>query len=361
MENGDVLQPGLSIRPIINTDCVKDLVRDLYGLEVEKINELNGYDDKNYHVIGKNCTDNDNIKEVRRDGYVVKIINRLDSQKTDFFNAQTNLLIYLGKNGVICPKPVKTKSSEFYVLKKIPSGEHLVRLLEYVDGEMFCKVTLSNKLFYDAGHYVAKLDQILKNFDDPVYKRYKSLWQMENIIKLPEYLFAIKDETKRKTVETVINHFKNRVLPQSAKLEKGLIHGDFNEQNIITKKNEDWSIYAILDFGDSHFSCYLYELAICITYMILQGGNIDVGGYVLAGYTAVRTVPDIEYSLLKICIEGRICQSLVLGAYSALDDPSNTYLLSTQENGWKILNELTRIPDSVLIEKWKNTVKTYGK
>lgn len=82
----------------------------------------------------------------------------------------------------------------------------------------------------------------------------------------------------------------------------GLLHGDFNEQNVLCKKNtiDEWEVSGILDFGESYHGCYLYELATAMAYLIIEGKNIEVGGYVLAGYCSIRKLTDIEFSLLKV-------------------------------------------------------------
>lgn len=126
---------------------------------------------------------------------------------------------------------------------------------------------------------------------------------LDSVPQLSQFTFAVKDVTRRKIVEDIIKQFKDRVLTVREKLEKGIIHGDFNEQNIVVEKlNEEWTIKGILDFGDSQYSCYLFELAIAITYMIIVTKNLDAAGYVIAGYSKTRSIPDIEFSLLKVCI-----------------------------------------------------------
>jgi hydroxylysine kinase len=64
-----------------------------------------------------------------------------------------------------------------------------------------------------------------------------------------------------------------------------------------------WDIVAMLDFGDTQHSCYLFELAICICYMMLLAADsnpLDAGGHVIAGYSMVRPLPDVEFSILKV-------------------------------------------------------------
>lgn len=83
----------------------------------------------------------------------------------------------------------------------------------------------------------------------------------------------------------------------------GLIHGDFNEQNILVtrgRKEGEFKVSGVLDFGDSQVSYYVFELAITMTYMMLQTKDLATGGLVIAGYSTVRPIPDVEFKMLKV-------------------------------------------------------------
>lgn len=55
----------------------------------------------------------------------------------------------------------------------------------------------------------------------------------------------------------------------------------------------------------------------------------------------------------------RLCQSLVLGMYSSTMDPNNEYILSSQKNGWTLLEEVWNHES---IEKlWADTEDDYLK
>lgn len=55
----------------------------------------------------------------------------------------------------------------------------------------------------------------------------------------------------------------------------------------------------------------------------------------------------------------RLAQSLVLGKYSATLDPENEYILSSQKNGWCLLEEIWSHED---IDKvWSDTADEYLK
>ncbi|CAG2055618.1 unnamed protein product [Timema podura] len=229
-----------------------------------------------------------------------------------------------GSNGINCPKPVKNVDGLYYSVEKLPqngddssTSDHVVRLLTYQPGSVFQRVLHSRELFFSAGQFVAKLDQTLKSAEDG---------------EIPVGRTA------------------------------GLIHGDFNEQNILvssTGEDDPWQITAILDFGDTHISCYLFELAITLCYMMLltcEGMDpLDVGAHVLAGYSTVRVVPVTELQSLKTCICARLCQSLVMGEYSYLQDPGNDYLLTTAKTGWGLLQTLWGTGQDELEQRWRTS------
>ncbi|XP_018562853.1 hydroxylysine kinase [Anoplophora glabripennis] len=355
MADGDILQPGINIKPSISLDEIKPLVYDLYGFKVLKISELTGYDDKNYHVVlGNSDKKNPHVNKLNDEGYVVKIINSLDSKKTEFFDAQNAVLLHLGKTDILCCKPIPTTEGSYFTKTKLKSGEHIVRLLEFISGSILAKVTCTPKLFFQIGKWVGTLDKALQSFHHAGYDSHKSLWMLNAVPQLRQFIFAVKDESRKKIVLEVINEFESRVLPLLHLLEKGLIHGDVNEHNILVEKTDGkWNVKTIIDFGDSHLGYCLFELAITMTYMIVHSKDVNAGGYILAGYSRVRKVPKTEFNLLKICVLARLCQSLVLGAYSSLQNPDNSYVLKTSINGWIMLEAMWKEPDSELLQRWK--------
>lgn len=113
--------------------------------------------------------------------------------------------------------------------EKLGESSHVVRLLEYQPGTIFATVQKTNNMYYQVGEFVARLDNALKYFQHDAYKRHKSLWMLESLPKLNEFLSAVKDEEKRGIVEEVLNAFEKNVLANIDTFAKGIIHGDFNE------------------------------------------------------------------------------------------------------------------------------------
>ena len=129
MSDLNVLTPGQQIRPKMDETIAISLVRELYGFQVTKINELNAYDDKNYHVFVDNHHTNPHVKDVSSHGYVLKILNSLDSRNVGFVEGQNEMMIYLNQHGITCSVPVRNLRGSFYAVEKLQSStnvEHVV-------------------------------------------------------------------------------------------------------------------------------------------------------------------------------------------------------------------------------------------
>ncbi|XP_049787656.1 hydroxylysine kinase isoform X1 [Schistocerca cancellata] len=350
----EFLEPGKRIRPDINKEAVAELAYKLYGLPEVTVTELNGYDDKNFHLKVKHV---DEEADIWCHGYVLKVINSLDSTDTLAIDGQTELLLYLEEQGFVCPVPVKNLKGEFYSKETISDKEHAVRLLKYQPGSLFHEIPVTNQLLQQAGNYIAQLDLAMQGFQHTGFENRKNIWLLQHCPLVLKLLFAVPNENNKSLVTEVIKSFEEIVLRNQEKLEKGLIHGDFNEQNILVSKgseNDIWDICGILDFGDSHVSFYIFELSIAVCYMILQAKELDpftAGRHVISGYTKIKRLPERELELLKICVCARLCQSLVLGAYSYSIEP-DSYLLVTAARGWDMLRLLWNTSDDKINQQW---------
>ena len=69
-------------------------MKELYGLKVKKIKELDGYIDKNFKVLVEETFENPYIANVNPYGYTLKILNWLDS-KYDHVGTYNYVMRYL--------------------------------------------------------------------------------------------------------------------------------------------------------------------------------------------------------------------------------------------------------------------------
>uniref|UniRef100_A0A1B6KNZ1 Hydroxylysine kinase n=1 Tax=Graphocephala atropunctata TaxID=36148 RepID=A0A1B6KNZ1_9HEMI len=231
-----IVRLGEQIKPQIDLQGAVQLAERLYGISVEAARELDGYDDKNYHLKVTNPPTNKYLTQLWPHGYVLKIMNSSDSKKLDCVEAQCEVMIHLDRHGIATPQPQKSCAGGYFCLEKLQnrSGnkdnngkEHVVRLLTYQDGTLLKDAPKSSTLFYEVGRYTAQLDLMLKDFSHPAYKHYSSLWLLKNAPKIKEYLFVIDDETKTSTVTSVIQQFEEKLASRFDNLQSGkeFFHG----------------------------------------------------------------------------------------------------------------------------------------
>ncbi|XP_050691555.1 hydroxylysine kinase-like [Eriocheir sinensis] len=366
-----VLQPGQVIRPVMDEENAKTLARKLFGLTVTSIKELNSYDDKNFHLQVESESSNPHIPEGHPDGYVLKVTNSLDSKNAGVMAAQNEIMLFLLARGIKVPKPEKNVTGSHFILSEITGdkageeGENLVRLLTFLPGKILSQVPYTAQLFFELGALVARVDNELRDFHNEAVKQRRLIWCLESAPELSKFLFAVKDEGRRRLVEEVLEAWQTTVVPLLPTLERGFIHGDCSDYNIIVSDNdEDPSAYhiSLIDFGDIQHSCYVFELAIIIMYLMLEVRVMppdEAAGHALAGYLTQRAVTEDEWSILKECIAVRFAQSLVMGAYSYMQDPGNEYLQITAVRGWEVLGSLWQTPKDQLLAQWKSTLKSY--
>ena len=146
-----------------------------------------------------------------------------------------------------------------------------------------------------------------------------------------------------------------------------VIHGDFNEQNILVIANTkddnqntpDHQVHAVIDFGDASCNYTIMEVGIAAAYHMIESTVVeplDACGYFLAGFYRHMSLTEAEKDALKVCIAGRLCQSLVMGAYTNMQDPSNTYVLTTAAKGWPLLKLIWETPKEELYTRWDKIV-----
>ncbi|XP_022214801.2 hydroxylysine kinase [Drosophila obscura] len=357
-----LLKPGSDVRPKVEPDDVESLLRRLYGITVSEVKEILAYDDRNFLIHEDSNVKNPLIVSHCPNGYVLKIMNSLDSKKEDVVDAQNQVMLYLSKKQIKCPRPIANASGKYYSVEKLSGTAHVVRLLEFVPGQIFREVPITKYLLFQSGEYLAKLDRTLKDFTHEAYVRHTTTWQLQNVPGVREFLFAVKDQEHKALCEEVIDAFESKVLSVVSTLEHQIIHGDFNESNIVIEpapNQTDHNIKGVIDFGDASNSPLLFEVGIALTYMTLEANDLASGGIFLAGYTSIKPISSTELGYLKYCVAARLVQSLVMGLYTHSLHPTNDYLLSTQQDGWKLLETLWRESFESVDELWSTTGHQY--
>ncbi|KAK3590072.1 hypothetical protein CHS0354_041115 [Potamilus streckersoni] len=344
------------------------LVEKRFGLQVCCSRGLTSYDDLNIHVTVGDKWNNANIKFLSENGYVLKVLNSLDSKKTNFVHAMHATIRHVSDQGVQTPTPVLTVEGDEFCMEELPvdtentsddpeTAEFLVRLFHYIPGEILLGKPYTKKLCYEVGQLGGRLDICLQGFFHSGYENHRRHWSLLEVSNLMTKSEALRSQEDKDLIRDVVASFKQNVVTKYPNLKRGIIHADLNEGNIIVKPRDEithpslnhhntrgYAIYAVVDFGDSVHEYHVFELAIAMCYIMLESTILDpmeAGRYVFAGYMKENPLPELDINVLKECVCGRLAQSVVYGAHVHMHDPSNTHCLhTTRRGGWQLLRRL---------------------
>ncbi|XP_056895103.1 hydroxylysine kinase-like [Takifugu flavidus] len=328
------------INPNFSKSQAAEITKRLFDLTPSEMDPLPSYWDQNFY-----------LATVDGGKYVLKIFNFKDSENPTLIGVQVQCMSFLYQNGLPVPAAVPTTSGQLMSLEEADFGcgyqKYLVILLTFLPGTTISKVPSTPQLLYEVGRTAARMDKTLQNFQHPHYdelQRDQFIWSLSNIPLLEGYLHVLDGDPLKEVVEALINQYKTSVIPKRSSFRSSLIHGDFNDLNLLVQPKENGAhrLSGIVDFSDMHIGYYIYELAITIMYMMMEHPNpIEVGGPVLAGWESVLPLNEAEKDCLYTLVISRFCQSFVLARYSVLLHPENAeYLMITSKKGISLLHQL---------------------
>ncbi|XP_075918342.1 hydroxylysine kinase-like [Petromyzon marinus] len=330
-------------KPCLSESRAAELVERLYGVSVAGVSPLASYVDQNYRVLA-------------RDGrqFVLKVTNTRDSQRPQLLEVQMAMMSFLRERGFPMQEVVDNVSGKIMSLENIDCGEgekeFNVRLLTYLPGVPLSRVLADGSLYYQFEHpFLHSLQR-----DD-------FIWNLSNTHLLEPYLFTLDGDPNQGLVREVIAKFREEIQPNLHKFTRCIIHGDFNDDNILVQEVAAGSeqqqqqqgpksaegaprhrVSGIVDLNSMMFGYHVYDLAMAIMYMMVESGEaMEAGGHVLAGYESVQALTEDERRAVYFLVACRFCQSLVMARYTILRYPQNAdYLLITARTGWVKLREL---------------------
>lgn len=194
--------------------------------------------------------------------------------------------------------------------------------------------------------------------DKAVEQRVLSGWDLAYLPHIRKHLPLIDDTEKREIAEQVIRGFEEEVLPRIHTMTRGIIHGDFNGMNVLlSRSGPGYDITGCIDFGDSIFSCNIFDLAITLAYAMLQKEDdpLNYSGPIVPGYLTAFPLAEAELKCLYYCVLGRMVQSAVTGEAQYKKQPWNSYLLVTHAaRFWKVIREILMLGRDKVEKIWSD-------
>eukprot|EP00048_Salpingoeca_helianthica_P019023 m.243934 g.243934 ORF g.243934 m.243934 type:complete len:361 (+) comp28921_c0_seq1:35-1117(+) len=325
------------------------LCKELFGVEGSRARVLNSYDDHNFLVETSNGSK-----------FTLKIHNGADSVNIPFLQAQNHMIDVLSAADIVVPRSVSTivqvenaRRVDTYITTTPvrfadgTQGQCAVRLLTFIDFPLMCERPPTLPLFRSLGAFMAKTDHVLLAADHPALHR-QHLWDLRNLPLLRLFLPCVTDPARAALATKVLDLFEATAASVLPGLRQSVIHSDANDHNILVSPDGN-HVAGIIDFGDSLHTALVCELAITTAYAVLdQPDVLSVAQCVIESYTEVLPLFREEQSLLHTLTASRLCQSVIMSAYSFSCNPTNTYLLVTSAPGWQALQTLFDMPPDTI-------------
>lgn len=308
------------------------LVKELYQLEVN-LKPLPGYDEQNYLA-----TTEDNQK------YILKISR--DSKAFGVLKAQSEMLLFLNKKEMkeVFPLPIYTLSGKTVTKLEEEKGNPLfIRMVKFLPGIFWAeRKTHSTELLKNLGTFLGKMDFHLKDFHSSDAHRYHN-WDIQNTVDRKKNLDHITIHADRRLVDYFLLQFEENVIPVLSELRHQVIHGDANDWNILTNSEGDF-VSGLIDFGDMVYSPVINNLAVALTYAMLDKENpLEIASTIVKAYYEENPLTEQEVDLLYYLIAGRLCISLIHSATQKDEGSDNPHHFLTEKHAWKLLYDWIEI------------------
>lgn len=308
-------------------DRARALASRIYGVRAVDVRELPSYLDRNFLLIAE-------------DGarHVLKVAHAGEDRRV--LEAQHSAMEHLAACGLAVPRVVDDPSGETLHVQPGPDGaRHLVRLVTYLPGRRLVEVPHPPALLEDLGAFLGELDRALADFDHPALHR-PLRWDLERAPDVREHLEAIAGGDRRERVAAHLERFRSEVLPRLQELRHTVVHNDANDHNVLVGGDPP-RVVGLIDFGDLVHTATVCELAIALTYVMLDEDDpLAAALPVVRGYHARHPLEADEVELLPDLVETRLCVSVTLSAHGRRQRPENDYVNVTEAHAWPLLDRL---------------------
>ena len=296
------------------------------------LNKLNSERDINFVISVKN-----------KKKYVLKISN--PSEKLNILKYQDRLINHLRKDNNIklyIPKLLHTKIVK-YLDKK--NRECFVRILSFIDGHMYGDIKSNIKIEKSLGNLLGKTSVKLKSFFDIDGHR-KFIWDPSNINWIYKEIYIFTGN-KKIILLNVFSEYQQYVKYNLKNLRYSITHSDPNNYNLVVKNNK---INGLLDYGDSIYAPTINDLAICLSYALMNKKNIysTLKNIILEYHNQYPINEDEINSLISLC-KSRLMITVVMAKKQRIKYPLNKYLSISEKDAWTLLEKLEKIPTQFLI------------
>ena len=308
---------------------LQKLLETEFNFESIEIKKIGGYDNANYSVTG------DSSK------YIFKTY-AFSKDLLAHLEAENEVLLSLERNEkCLFPIPEKFSDGSYLKIAEIDGEQHICRMLAFIDESFLAETPHSHALLTSFGGFLAELNLQLQKATSYVLQARICEWDLQYYHTSIAYIKDIPNAHNRGIVEYFFQQFEGQVLPIISAFRRQIIHGDYNEGNVLVKNDR---VVGAIDFGDITYAPLVYELGIALVYSGYDKDDpLEWIASALKGYNAIIPVEEKEVIILYYVMAARLAVSVCRSAHSRKTDPGNAHALNSEKHSWRLLKNLLRI------------------
>lgn len=300
---------------------IKSVLKQHYNLEESTHSSLEGYDSINYKVKSKKGT-----FVLKQQAYSLEALELLKAE-----NAVLEKLSHLHEYDF--PVPMPSITNELISVEK----DQIYRLLSFVDGFFLGDVSHTSELLYSIGTFLGQMDKELKGFHHSAIAGKETQWDLKLFKSNFQYLKYIANPKDRNLVDYFFMQFDQHVYPIQHQLRKSVIYNDANHWNVLTQNGK---LSGIIDFGDMCYSWIINEVAIALSYVMMDKEDpLAIAAHLIKGYQTVYPLNEQELDILYYLVAARLCTSVCNSAYAKTLKPDSEYITISEKPAWDLLRQ----------------------
>jgi len=340
MSDQDPLAVIVQVQPGISDEFAIETVKARYGLDVTA-SSLVSERDQNFLM-----------RTSEGAKYVLKIANAAeDPVVTDFqIKALLHIERVVAEQGipVTAPTILLTIESEDQFVLETTGGNHVSRVVSFIEGSPLGERTASPALARNMGTFLANLGLALREFTHPG-SAHRLLWDVQEALRLREIVRFIRDSDVAAAVEAALEDFEQFVSPKLGGFRRQVIHSDFNADNVVIEADNPDVVAGVIDFGDMLEGPLVADVAIGASYLrAVSGDPLMLMCEFLAAYHRVTRLTGDEIDVLFELIQARLCASVAILEWRASmrgdDDPYLRKSIVEESSAASVLCRLREIP-----------------
>jgi ethanolamine-phosphate phospho-lyase len=208
--------------------------------------------------------------------------------------------------------PVQKVSQTIDKKKIIFFNEKPAVLLSYIEGEDFTTIPLTKDLAIEIGTLIAKFHKKTSHYKPKGNPARKHYWDAAQFLVNEERLKFLHTLTIKKRILDNIKEYK-LMLPILQECPRGIIHNDFNAENILIKENK---ISGVIDFGDAIETFLIGDLAIPIAHICFQQEKpLELARVIVAAYNKEIPLTVPEKEVLFLLVKLRFMMGIITANY----------------------------------------------